>query len=106
MQNNDSHDEKVEIVDLDTPGPSWQQQILQVVRRLFARATPARGKILALALMSSIIVLLVVLQPSLHFAPHRIIQPTPSATPIPEGSSLFTMSAANGSIYIAGRERP
>jgi len=24
MQNNDSHDEKVEIVDLDTPNSSWQ----------------------------------------------------------------------------------
>jgi outer membrane protein assembly factor BamB len=102
MQNNDSHDKNVEIVDLDTSGSPWQQRILHLARRLLAKA-PARGKVMALALLGSIAVLLIVLQPSLHFVPRRTAHPTPSATPIPKETSI-TMSAANGMVYIAGRD--
>jgi outer membrane protein assembly factor BamB len=102
MQNNDSHDEKVEIVDLDTPNSSWQHHILHTAHRLLANA-PARGKIIALALLCSILILLVVLQSSLHVAPPGTTHPTPSAIPMPQQTS-FTMSAANGIVYIAGRD--
>jgi outer membrane protein assembly factor BamB len=102
MQNNDSHDEKIEIVDLDTPNSSWQHRILHTAHRLLAKA-PARGKIMALALLGSILVLLIVLQSSLHFVPLGTTHSTPSATPMPQETSI-TLSAANGMVYIAGRD--
>jgi outer membrane protein assembly factor BamB len=102
MQNNDSHDEKVEIVDLDTPNSSWQHRIRHTSRRLFAKA-PARGKIMALALLCSIVVLLTVLQSSLHLVPLGTAHPTPTVAAILQETS-FTMSASNGTVYIAGSD--
>src|SRR5579884_3485527 len=102
MQSNDSHDEKVEIVDLDTPNSSWQRHILHTTHRLFAK-TPARGKIIMLALLCSIVILFTMLQASLHFMPLGTARPTPTAVAIPLETSL-TMFAANGTAYIVGSD--
>lgn len=101
MQNNDSHDEKVEIVDLDTPNSSWQRHILYTIRRLFAK-TAVRSKIITLALLCSILILLTMLQASLHFLPPGTVHP-PTAAAIPQETSI-TISAANGIVYIAGSD--
>lgn len=105
MQDNDSHDEEVEIVDLDTPDSAlsrWQHHILHTTRRLLAEA-PARSNIMALALLCSVVVLFTLLQSSLHIVPLGIAHPTPTAAATPLDTS-FTMSAANGTVYIAGSD--